>query len=77
LQCIPLNAIGRIVVGKTAQVVVRLEPELLALADEVAELAAKVAELDEPSRASVLRTAIRRGLDDMRTELKAKLGKRR
>jgi hypothetical protein len=64
-------------VPKTAQVAFRLEPELVALADEVADLAARVSALDEPSRAAVLRTALRRGLEEMKTELKAKLTRRR
>jgi hypothetical protein len=60
-------------VGKSSQIVLRLEPELLALADEVTALVAKASGLDEAQRAMVVRTAMRRGLELMRDELKAKL----
>lgn len=55
------------------QIAIRLDDDLLVLANEVAGLAAKASGLDEPDRASVLRTAIRRGLEEMRDELKAKV----
>jgi hypothetical protein len=55
------------------QIAIRLDADLLDLADEVATLAAKASALDEPSRAAVLRTALRRGLEEMRAELKARL----
>lgn len=60
-------------VGKSSQIVLRLEPELLDLADEVTALVAKASGLDEAQRAMVVRTAMRRGLEQMRDELKAKL----
>lgn len=63
-------------VNKSEQVVIRLEPELMELADEVTAMASKAAGADMP-RASVLRTALRRGLELMRDELKARLPKRK
>jgi hypothetical protein len=60
-------------VGKSSQIVLRLEPELMALADEVTALVAKASGLDEAQRAMVVRTAMRRGLEQMRDELKAKV----
>ena len=63
-------------VNKSEQLVIRLEPELMALADEVTSLASKAAGADMP-RASVLRTALRRGLELMRDELKTRLAKRK
>jgi hypothetical protein len=59
-------------VGKTEQVTIRLDPELLELADEVVMLASKAAGA-EILRAAVLRTALRRGLELMRDELRAKV----
>jgi predicted transcriptional regulator len=59
-------------VGKSEQVTIRLDPELLALANEVADLVAKVAGLDEAARASIIRTAMRKGLEQMREELRVK-----
>lgn len=59
------------------QIAIRIDDDLLDLAAEVAALAAKASGLDEPDRAGVLRTAIRRGLEEMRDELKAKRGPRK
>ena len=58
--------------SKTEQVSVRMEPDTLTLAEEVTAMLGTVGGLDSPSRALVLRTALRRGLELMRDELKAK-----
>jgi hypothetical protein len=63
-------------VGKSEQLVIRLEPELLKLADDVTSMASKAAGAEMP-RASVLRTALRRGLETMRDELRARSPKRK
>ena len=60
---------------KSEQLVIRLEPELVQLADDVTALASKAAGA-EMARASVLRTAMRRGLELMRDELKGRAPKR-
>lgn len=62
-------------VQKTEQLVIRLEADLLQLADDVTALASKAAGADM-ARASVLRTALRRGLEQMRDELKTRAPKR-
>lgn len=64
-----------VMVNKSEQIVLRLEPDLMELADAVTELASKAAGA-ELTRASVLRTAMRRGLELMRDELKARAPKR-
>jgi len=64
------------VVKKSEQLVIRLEAELLELADAVTALASKAAGA-EMARASVLRTALRRGLELMRDELKPKSANRK
>lgn len=48
-----------------------MEPDTLKLAEEVTALLGSVGGLDSPPRALVLRTALRRGLELMRDELKA------
>jgi hypothetical protein len=60
-----------VMMKKSEQLVIRLEPELMELADEVTASASKAAGAEMP-RASVLRTALRRGLELMRDELRAK-----
>lgn len=62
-------------VNKSEQVVLRLEPQLMELADAVTDLASRTAGA-ELTRASVIRTALRRGLELMRDELKARASKR-
>jgi predicted DNA-binding protein len=58
---------------RTSQISIRLEPELIEQADNIAAQLAKatVAGL-EPTRATVLRTAIERGLAAIQLELDAK-----
>ena len=58
-------------VPKTDQIMIRMEPELMELADEVTAMASKAAGAEIP-RASVVRTALRRGLEMMRDELRAR-----
>ena len=60
-------------IAKSDQVTIRLDADVLELADEVAALSAKLADIDQPSRSSIMRTALRRGLEAMRDDLKAKL----
>lgn len=54
---------------KTTQLVFRVEPDIVQLIDDVAELAAR--SVSSGSRAAVLRTALRRGLEQMKAELGA------
>lgn len=60
--------------SKTEQLVIRLEPKVLKLADSVTALASKTAGI-EMKRAAVCRTALQRGLELMLEELKP--GRRR
>lgn len=65
---------------KTVQVAVRVEPELVELADRIADELAKATLTGlEPTRAAVCREAMGRGLRAMKAELDAKLkgGRRR
>jgi metal-responsive CopG/Arc/MetJ family transcriptional regulator len=57
-------------VGKTVQIAVRLEAELVDQVDELVQELSKVTIAGlEPTRSAVVRTAIARGLADMRREL--------
>jgi hypothetical protein len=60
-------------IAKSDQVTIRLDADLLELADEVASMTAKLADIDLPSRSSIMRKALQRGLEAMRDDLKAKL----
>ena len=62
-------------VPKSEQLMIRMEAELMELADEVTAMASKAAGAEMP-RASVLRTALRRGLEMMRDELRARTKKK-
>jgi hypothetical protein len=59
-------------VGKSEQVSIRLEPEHLQLAEEIAQrLGESVLAGSPPARAAVLRMALVRGLEVLRAELAA------
>ena len=60
-------------IAKSDQVTIRLDAEVLELADEVISMTAKLADIDPPSRSSIMRKALQRGLESMRDDLKAKL----
>lgn len=62
--------------AKSAQVAVRVEPNAVELVDEVTALIAKQSITDvAPTKAEVMRAALRKGLEQMLAELKR--GKRR
>lgn len=55
---------------KSAQLAFRVEPELVKLADEVADLIAETSiTRTRPTQAEVLRAALRRGLDAMKADI--------
>lgn len=55
---------------KSAQLALRVEPDIVKLADEVADLiAATSVTRTRPAQAEVLRAALRRGLEAMRDEI--------
>lgn len=59
------------------QLVVRVEPDLERIVEEVEGLVALSATVREASRSVVLRAALRRGLEQMKTELSSGTKKRR
>jgi hypothetical protein len=62
--------------SKSAQIAIRIEPDVLPLIDQVTELVAKQSITGEaPPKAEVMRAALRKGLEQMLAELKR--GKRK
>lgn len=58
------------------QFVFRVEPDVARLLEEVSELLRRTATVGDASRSAILRSALRRGLDQMKAELGSRTKKR-